>query len=480
MNQFSTKNGTTGTNRAPGVRAKSSRWPGLVVTLVAVLVDMIDNQIVTVALPTIQHRLGASDSGLQWVSASYALGFALTLITGARLGDRFGYRTLFVSGMIVFTTASLAAGLAPSAEVLIVARIAQGIGSGLMVPQVLSFIQTEFQGAEQGKAMSLYTLAFPLGGLAGPLLGGILTQSNLFGLSWRSVFFVNVPIGLCGIVGALLTMPPRRIVARHRFDVLGLLLLTVALVAVFFPIIQGRELGWPWWAVALMVASLPLFAIFFAVLQSSARRGAEPLIDPVLLRSRSLLATQSILFIVNASVSIFFVLTLHLQNFLGFQPLQAALTFLPATLGIVAGNMLAFRYGARFGRMLTAIALAALLLSLVVIAILVLTMGRALSAGELLAPAVFLGLGMGMALSSLFGSYFRGVGPEQAGGASGVVNTTVQLGMASGIAVFGSVYFGNLGSGSSIATGWSLLCSAAMVGLGLIVVSAISPRAASN
>jgi EmrB/QacA subfamily drug resistance transporter len=480
MNVISNKDAMPATNAPAGSHATSSRWVALVVVLLAVLVDMIDNQIVTVALPTIQRELRASDAALQWISAGYALGFALTLIVGARLGDRFGHTRLFVSGMVVFTLASLWAGLAPSAETLVVARIAQGFGSGLMVPQVLTFIQTEFQGAERGKAMSLYTIAFPLGGLAGPILGGVLTQSNLFGMSWRAVFFVNVPIGVIAIVGALLTMPGRRTVTRHRFDLVGLLLLIVALLAVFLPVIQGRQLGWPWWSIALLVASPPVFALFYVSQRTAARRGAEPLIDPVLLRSRSLLATLSTLFIVNASIAVFFVLTLHLQDALGYQPLQAALTFLPATLGIVAGNMLAFRYGARLGRVLTGIALSLLLLSLLAIAALTATMGTTLTSWVLIVPAVAFGLGMGAALSSLFGSYFRQVPLERAGAGSGLVNTTVQLGTASGIAVFGSIYFGNLGLGSTVATAWSLICAAVLVASGIVVVAAAPPGSAEH
>ncbi|WP_051792578.1 MFS transporter [Amycolatopsis jejuensis] len=454
-------------------RTGDRRWWALGVAILAVLVDMIDNQIVTVALPTIQRDLGAADAGLQWISAGYALGFALTLITGARLGDRFGYVRLFLAGMTVFTLASLGAGLAGNPEVLIAARVVQGIGSGLMVPQVLSFIHTRFQGAEQAKAMGLYAVAFPLGGLAGPLLGGLLTEADVFGTGWRAVFLVNVPIGVLAVAGALLTMPRDHRVAHHRFDVRGLLLLTVALVALFFPLVQGRELGWPGWTIAVMVASAPLFGLFLAAQRSSSR---EPLIAPELLRSKRLLATQAVLFIVNASIAVFFVLTLHLQQALGYSPLQAALTFLPATIGVVAGNMLAFRLGARLRRVLTAVALGILLASLVAIAVLALVLGTGLNALALLVPAIAFGLGMGAALGSLFGAYLAQVPPELAGSGSGVMNTTVQLGTATGIALFGTVYFGLLPHGSAAATGWALLGAAGLLAAGLALTAFLPGR----
>ncbi|QZY51314.1 MFS transporter [Leucobacter tenebrionis] len=461
---------------SPRTQGTTMRWWALMVAIAAVLVDMIDNQIVTVALPTIQRELGALDAGLQWISAGYALGFALTLITGARLGDRFGYTRLFVAGMSVFAVASLAAGVAPTSEILIAARVVQGVGSGLMVPQVLSFIHTGFQGAEQAKAMSFYAAAFPLGGLAGPMLGGILTQADLFGTGWRAVFLVNVPIGVIAVIGALITMPRHAVTRRRGLDLSGLLLLTLALLAALFPIVQGRELGWPWWAIALMLASIPLFALFLTAQRSSARRGAEPLIDPTLLRSTSLLAVQAVLFVVNASVAVFFVLTLHLQETLGYTPLQAALTFVPATVGIVAGNVLAFRLTARLGRVLPAAGVTCTLASLTVIAVLALLLGRDLSGWTILVPALVFGAGMGAALNSLFASYMAHTSPEQAGSASGILNTTIQLGTATGIALFGTLYFTAVGQGSETATAYSLLAAAALLAVGLALTPA-TPKA---
>jgi EmrB/QacA subfamily drug resistance transporter len=447
------------------VEKHALRWWALAVAVLAVLVDMIDNQIVAVALPTIRRELGAGDAALQWISAGYALGFALTLITGGRLGDRHGTKKLFVAGMVVFTAASLAAGLAGHVGLLIAARVVQGVGSGLMVPQVLSFVHAEFDERERPKAMTWYAAAFPLGGLAGPLLGGALTEANLFGTGWRAIFLVNLPIGVPALVGALVTMPSRPGFLRHRMDLGGLALLTAALFAVFYPLVQGRELGWPVWTVVLLVAAVPLFGVFALHQRNQARRGGEPLIAPDLLKR--LAGSQAVLLCVNTGVGVFFILTLHLQLGLGFSPWEAALTFAPSTLGIVAGNVLGMRLAPRFGRAFTAGAIGVLLAGLVTIAVLV--HGSAVSGWTLLVPVIAVGLGMGAVLNTLFTASMAEVEPARAGAASGIVNTTVQLGTATGIAVFGTVFFTRLDHGYASATTGALAVSIGVLALALVL-----------
>ncbi|MFC4943590.1 MFS transporter [Pseudonocardia sp. GCM10023141] len=452
------------------------RWWALAVAVLAVLVDMIDNQIVAVALPTIQHQLGTGESALQWISAGYTLGFALTLITGGRLGDRYGRKRLFVLGMAVFTVSSLAAGTASDVGVLIAARIVQGIGSGLMVPQVLSFIFAEFDEAERPRAMTCYAAAFPLGGVAGPLLGGVLTEADLFGSGWRAIFLINLPIGALAVVGALLTMPTRPRTGGARLDLGGLTLLAAALFAIFYPLVQGRELGWPAWSIVLLVAAVPLLGLFALQQRALARRGGEPLNVPGLLRHRSLAAGQAVMFVVNTALGVFFVLTLHLQSGLGFSPLQAALTFVPATLGIVVGNVLAMQLAPRLGRVFTAAAIGVLLVGLAVIALLVGALSAALSGWALVAPVVVFGLGMGAVLNALFGTSMSEIRPDQAGSASGIMNTTVQLGTAAGIALSGTVFFSRLGEGSVAATVGALAVSVGLLAGGLVLTLALPAR----
>jgi EmrB/QacA subfamily drug resistance transporter len=446
------------------------------VAILAVLVDMVDNQIVSVALPTIKHELGTGDAALQWISAVYALGFAVTLITGGRLGDRYGIRRLFLVGMTVFTVSSAIGGFAPSVGVLICARLVQGIGSGLMVPQVLSFVFAEFSAEERPKAMTLFATAFPIGGLAGPILGGVLTEANLFGLGWRAIFLVNVPIGIVAVVGAVGTMARRPGFVRQSVDVAGIGLLTVGLFAIFYPLVQGRELGWPAWSIGVLIAAVPVLVGFGLQQRRLSRRGGAPLVPGALLKYRGLVAGQLVMFCINMAVGVFFVLTLHLQLGLGFSPLRAALTVVPATLGIVAGNVVAMRNGHR-GRVVTAVSVLVLLVSLAGIAALVAVLGKALSAAALIGPLIGFGAGMGGALGSLFTQSTSEVRPELAGAASGLVNTTVQLGTATGIALFGTVFFARLGNSDYVsATSGAMLVSCCVLVIGL-VLTVLLPKA---
>jgi EmrB/QacA subfamily drug resistance transporter len=441
------------------------RWWALAVTVLAVLVDMIDTQIVTVAAPTIQRDLQISDAALQWITAGYALGFALMLITGGRLGDHYGRKRLFVLGMTGFTMSSLAAGLAPNGGILIAARIAQGVSSGLMVPQVLSFIQSEFDEPERPKAMTYYSAAFPLGGMAGPLLGGLIIQADLFGIGWRAVFLVNLPVGVIAIIGALATMPARPRQGVARIDRGGLVLLTLALFALFYPLVQGRELGWPLWSIGLMAGFIPLIVLFAWQQRAAAQRGAEPLIPPGLLRIRSLVASLAVIFPVNTAVGVFFILTLHLQLGLAYSALKTALTFVPAAFGIVFGNVVAIGFG-KGRRGFATIAVGVLILGLGAVAVLVRLRGTDLGPWELIAPGLAFGIGIGSLLNTLFTTALTQVRPDQAGAASGLVNTTVQLGTATGIALFGTIFFSRLPRGYVVATTTSMT-----VCIGLLVVA---------
>jgi predicted MFS family arabinose efflux permease len=246
------------------------------------------------------------------------------------------------------------------------------------------------------------------------------------------------------------------------------------LFAVFYPLVQGRELGWPAWSVALLVAAVPLLGAFALHQRFQARRGGEPLVPPDLVKR--LAGSQAVLFCVNTGIGVFFVLTLHLQLGLGFSPWEAALTFAPSTLGIVGGNVLAMRLAPALGRTFAAGAVAVLLASLVAVAILVVQQGAALSGWALLAPVIGVGLGMGAVLNTLFGTAMAEIRPEQAGAASGVVNTTVQLGTATGIAVFGTVFFTRLDGGYESATAGALAVSAGVLVLALALTAALPAR----
>jgi EmrB/QacA subfamily drug resistance transporter len=440
------------------------RWLALALLLTAVFMDMVDNQIVNIALPTIQRDLGASPSALQWTATGYTLAFALTLITGGRLGDRFGHRAVFVLGTAGFGLASLVAGIAPNIGVLLGARVAQGVFAGLMVPQVLAFIHAEFPQSEQGKAMGFYGMTFPIGGLAGPLLGGLLTEADLFGWHWRTIFFVNVPIAVAATIGALLVMPARG-PGRAGADTTGVLVLAAALLAVLYPLVQGRELGWPAWTFALMIAAVPLTALFVGHLKRRERKEREPLIRPGLFHSRTMSVGLLVMLIFYTGMGAFFVLTLHLQDGLGYSPLKAALTMLPATVGIVAGNGIGMPLAPKLGRRLPMIGLVVLLAGTV--AMIMVVSDRDLTPWQLLVPVLLFGAGLGLGASSLMFMTLSGAGAADAGAASGVVNTVVQLGVAAGPATVGTVFFSKASSVEGIRT-------AMFLGLGLFVVALVA------
>jgi EmrB/QacA subfamily drug resistance transporter len=456
---------------APAAEPFRGRWAALALLLTAVFMDMVDSQIVTIALPTIQRDLGAAPSALQWTATGYTLAFALTLITGGRLGDRFGHRALFVVGTAGFGVAWLAAGLAPGVGVLLAARVAQGVCAGLMVPQVLSFIQAEFPESERGKAMGLFGMTFPIGGLAGPLLGGVLTQADLFGWHWRAIFFVNVPVALAAAVGAALVLPsPRRRLARAGTDLVSVLVLAAAVLALLYPLVQGRELGWPAWTFALMAAALPLLALFVARQRALPGRGRVALVPLGLFRGRAMPVGVIVMLIFYCGMGAFFVLTLHLQNGLGYSPLKTALTMLPATVGIVAGTGIGMPMAAKLGRRLPMLGLLLLLAGTVTLIALGAWSGTGLTPWQLAAPIVIYGAGLGLGASSLMLITISRVDPTDAGAASGVVNTVVQLGVAAGPATIGTAFFGRLAADGDFvaATRTSLLIGGALFAVALL------------
>ncbi|WP_152360950.1 MFS transporter [Microlunatus speluncae] len=450
------------------------RWIALVPLLVVVFMDMVDSQIVAVALPSIRATTGASGSALEWIAAGYTLTFALLLITGGRLGDRYGRKSLLLVGIAGFTLTSLLAGLAPTVEVLIIARLAQGACAGLMVPQVLAYVQTEFPPEERGKAFGLYGITFPIGGLAGPLLGGLLTGADLFGLGWRPIFLVNLPVGVLAMIMIAALMPRRNAsTAAVRVDAVGTLLAGAVVLSLLVPLIQGMPSGWPWWSVLLLIAFVPLLLIFLAHQRHRPRAGREPLLDLGLLRRPGFGPGLLVAWLFLAGMAVFFVLTLHLQEVLRFSPMITAVTFLPATLGIIAGNGLALSVGAKAGRGLVALGLLASFTGIAGIALTVFLAAESLQLWQLLPSAVIFGLGLGLTMGKLVAVALQEVPAESAGSASGVINTVFQLGSATGIALIGSVYFDRLHAGLPSATAVALALAAA---LALVLIALLATR----
>lgn len=441
-----------------GPQPHPRRWLALSVALVAVFMDLVDTTIVNVALPSIHRDLAASESALQWTVAGYTLVFALALITGGRIGDLYGRKRVFLAGVAGFVLASTLAGLAPGPEVLIGARVLQGGMAALMVPQVLTFIQVDFPARERPKAFAVYGMTFALGGVSGPLLGGVLTQADILGLGWRTIFLVNLPVGILALLGAAAVLRDSRAPSAAGLDLGGMLLATVALVALLYPLVQGHQLGWPAWTYASMAGCVPLLALFGVYQRARGRRGGWPLVEPGLFRYRSVVGGLLVAVVFFAGIGFTFVLTLYLQEGLGFSPLGAGLSMLPFSVGVVLGSGASMQLVPKLGRRL--VTAGGLLMAAGVLVLLgtVTRYGDGLAGWQIAPSMVIAGLGMSTVASTLVSIVLARVPERDAGSASGVVNTTLQVGVAVGIALVGTFFFAHLddGVGFLAATQWGL------------------------
>ncbi|MFC5831129.1 MFS transporter [Nonomuraea insulae] len=433
----------------PGSHAR--RWPALFVVLLAAFMDLADNTIVTVALPEIQRDLKATNADLQWVAAGYALAFAIMLITGGRIGDVFGRKKTFIAGIVGFTVASALAGAAQNPETLIGSRTLQGAMAAVMIPQVLTYIQVSFTSKERPKALGLYGMILALAGVSGPLLGGILINADVFGWGWRTIFLVNIPIGVIAVIGTAVLMPESRAEHARRLDLGGVLLVTLALFAVFYPLVQGRDLDWPVWTYLTMAASVPLLVLFVLYERHKSRKDDSPLIDLGLFRERGVVPGLFVALIFFAGGSFFFILTLHIQIALGYTPLRAGLTFLPFAFGVIIGSGAATQLAPRVGRMVVSIGSLAMGGAVGGMIYTLTRTGGDLSPWHLVPSMVVAGIGLACVSATIVNITLARVSSRHAGSASGVVNTTVQLSAAVGIAVIGAIFFGLLSTNSASA-----------------------------
>src|SRR3989440_4110120 len=263
------------------------RWLALAVILSAAFMDLLDVTIVNVAIPSIQSQMKAGYSAIQWITAGYALAFAVVLITGGRLGDIYGRKRLFLIGMTGFTVASALCGLAATPGVLIGARVLQGGMAALMVPQVMAIIHVTFPANERGKVMGMFGAIVGSAAVAGPILGGLLVQWNLFGLHWRPIFLVNLPVGVFGLIVAFRVISESRAPHATKLDLPGVGLSVVGLFMLVFPLMQGRDLDWPVWGWIMMAAAVPVLAVFVLYERRKGLRAESPLVELGLFRFRS-------------------------------------------------------------------------------------------------------------------------------------------------------------------------------------------------
>ncbi|GLY77636.1 MFS transporter [Actinoallomurus iriomotensis] len=453
---------TTLTNVSTGTGASAivRRRPMLAVLLLGQFMGLLDVFVVNVAMPVIGVELPASGSSLQLVVGGYTAAYAMSLVTAARLGEIFGHRRMYLIGVIMFTAASLCCGLAPGSLALIASRIVQGAGAAVMAPQIMSIIQTRFEGPERARALSAYGVVLSIGAVAGLIAGGLLVNADLFGTGWRPAFLVNVPIGILLAVLVPRLVPADRPARRRGLDLLGLLIVAPAVFLVVLPLVLGRELGWPAWTFVAIGAGLVLAGLFAPVQRRVMARGGDPLLDLGVLRAPGLRAGVATLSAMQVTYGGFlFVFTLHLENRLGAGPLMAGLTYLPMSIAFGLVGFCWRRLPHRLHSMVTPAGLALCALAYSAIAI------DGDHSGPLTWTALILtGVGMGLSASPLLTQSLRQVPHGQAADASGLLGTTMQLGQVIGVAAFGTLYLSH-GNTTALPTStlWMAIVSVAGV-----------------
>lgn len=369
----------------------------LVVGALAFVMDLVDNTIVNVAIPSIQTNLHASYADIQWLSAGYALAFAVLLITGGRMGDVFGYKKLFLGGVTGFTIASLLSGLAWNPEILIVARLLQGAAAAFMVPQVMSLMQVMYTPKERAGVMGLFGALGGLSASLGPIIGGLLIQWNIAGLDWRPIFLINIPIGLIAFFAGIKYLPEGKSPHPLKLDIIGTGLIIVALGLLIFPLIQGRELDWPAWIFGMMVSSIPFFAIFGWWQVKKDKLDGSALIIPALAKVKMFVRAMAANIVFEMlMLGFFFTFTLVLQIGLGYSVLEAALAGIPTAIGITLAMVaLANLLLPRIGRYAMSLGAVVMSLGLLFTYWPMAAHGRNTQPLELSAGLLLVGIGMG-------------------------------------------------------------------------------------
>lgn len=433
------------------------RWAALVVVLAATLLSIVSVFISNVALPVIQEDLSASAGQAQMILAGYNLMFGLFLVTGGRLGDLYGIKRVFLLGLTLFTAASAVSGFAPGPVSLIGSRAVQGLGAALMIPQVISFIQLYFTGKERATALGAYAAVGGFGSTAAQLLGGWLIAADWFGLGWRTIYLLNVPVGLLAVLGTIRLLRERIAAAQNdrRLDWTGVVLITASLSALCFPLTFGNDWGWPWWIVVPLIAS-PCLAFGFVRHQRQLEKSGRgtPLIRPSLFRRRNFSAgnVSILLFYANNAV-LFIVMPLFLQRGLGMTPFQSGLVFAPLALGFALTSMKSGGWAAKFGHRTLIAGCFLLGASYLLFFVTDAVFGSDLSGYEWIPAALLAGVAMGLISAPLNFLTLARVKESEAGQASGVLTAGVEIAYALGTVAGGMIFFSVAGTDIGDVTG---------------------------
>jgi EmrB/QacA subfamily drug resistance transporter len=437
------------------------------VLLAPAFMVIVDVFIVNVTAPLLRTDLGASDSAIQLVMVAYVLAFAISLITGGRLGDIFGRRRMFSLGVAGFTFASLVCAVASSIDVLIAGRILQGLGAAAMLPQMVSILQVEFPPEERHRAFAFQNLTQASASVSAQVIGGALLAVDPFGLSWRVVFLVNVPVGILVLLLSRRVIPESRSATATRLDLRGVALVSLVLGMILIPAIEGRELGWPPWIFVMMAAAIPVALIFVRDQRRLAASRGVPLVPPRLFARRQFRFSIAATVVIFVYFSYFLWYAIFLQEGLRLSALDSGLVYVPMASVSAVATVVVLKLPGRLQDRLPPIGAAITIVGFLVVA-------AVAQATDRITPwmviATFpLGGGLGLMVPALNRYVLKSVPAEDAGSAAGLLTTSQQIGNAIGVAVIGSIFYEVLGRGGGPADYGAAFATACVVQAGVLV-----------
>ncbi|MFD0360416.1 MFS transporter [Nocardia sp. GCM10030253] len=446
------------------------RWLGLIAILAATLLNLLDATIVNVAAPSIRIELGGSATTIQWLAAGYTLALAVGLLTGGRLGDMFGRKRVMIVGLIGFLVTSLLCGVAGSIETLLIGRVAQGLFAAIMVPQCFGLIRDLF-GRELGKAYAAFGPLIGVATIAGPIVAGLLVDADLFGTGWRSIFLMNLPLGAVALALGIWILPSGSPIEGMTLDLRGALIAGAGMSLLLYPLVEGRELGWPWWSLAMLIASVPVLGLFALDQVRRSRTGRTALIEMSVFAKRSYTSGIGFVMVFFGGITGFsLAIGMFLQLGLGFSPLKASLTMAPWALGAFLGSGASAALAPKLGRKVLHLGLLGMTVGLVA---LFFQFGSTEAPAPLaFTPALLVyGLGMGLIFVPLFGIIVGDLEDHEVGSASGLLESFQQGAAALGVAGIGSIFFGRFAIGDGEGAALSAAQTITGVAIALTAVS---------
>lgn len=443
--------------------------------LAAECIDLLDSTVVNLATPTIRRDFGSGTTALQWISGGYALTFAVALVTGARMGDVYGRRRMFLIGSAGFTLASTLCAVSQNTDMLISFRLIQGLFAAAMIPQGIGILRSVFAPEETASAFAIFGPVIGGAAVLGPIVGGALVATG----SWRWVFLINLPLGVLAFFGAARLVPEApRSDRAGRIDLVGSGLISVAAVLLVYPLIQGRDLGWPWWSYLLIALSAPVLGVFAWWIRREARNGGDPIVTPSLFAKRGFDAGLLVVFTVFAGmIGVLFALGLYFQLGLHFSPLHAGLTFLPWAAGMTVGAGLSGAVlGPKFGRVTLQGGAAVMLIGAAWLLVTIHRDGLSLGSWDIAAPYAVWGIGTGLLVAPMFDIAVASVAEHETGSGSGVLNAVQQLASSVGVAIIGTVFFSAVSKdGFTAAAEHSLWVSVGLI-VATLILTPLLPR----